>query len=89
MASCSAWIIRRWKTTSLKAMLYEIAPDYKIKKFEETGDVDFGYEIPNISRFRVNFFNQKNGVARCSARFPAACCRSRILKSSKRRCRRC
>jgi hypothetical protein len=30
----------------LKKMLYEIAPDYKIKVFEETGDVDFGYEIP-------------------------------------------
>ena len=40
-------------------MLYEIAPEYKIKSFEETGDVDFGYEIPNISRFRANFFNQK------------------------------
>src|SRR2546427_6049540 len=36
----------------LKKMLYEIAPEYKIKHFEETGDVDFGYEIPNISRFR-------------------------------------
>ena len=40
----------------LKKMLYEIAPEYKIKVFEETGDVDFGYEIPNISRFRANFF---------------------------------
>ena len=29
----------------LKKMLYEIAPEYKIKVFEETGDVDFGYEI--------------------------------------------
>src|ERR1017187_9489890 len=27
----------------LKVMLYEIAPEYKIKTFEETGDVDFGY----------------------------------------------
>ena len=43
---------------TLKSMLYEIAPDYKIKTFEETGDVDFGYEIPNVSRFWVNFFNQ-------------------------------
>src|SRR5215204_4222416 len=50
----------------LKKMLYEIAPEYKIKLFEETGDVDFGYEIPNVSRFRANFFNQKNG---CSAVF--------------------
>ena len=48
----------------LKKMLYEIAPEYKIKVFEETGDVDFGYEIPNISRFRANFFNQKYGIAR-------------------------
>src|SRR5665213_604406 len=51
------------ESDALKAMLYEIAPDYKIKHFEETGDVDFGYEIPNISRFRVHFFNQKNGVS--------------------------
>jgi len=27
---------------SLKAMLYEIAPEFKLKIFEETGDVDFG-----------------------------------------------
>jgi twitching motility protein PilT len=47
---------------SLKAMLYEIAPDYKIKVFEETGDVDFGYEIPKISRFRVNFYNHREGI---------------------------
>jgi len=59
------------ESDSLKAMLYEIAPDYKIKQFEETGDVDFGYEIPNISRFRVNFFNQKNGVASVFRQIPS------------------
>jgi len=46
----------------LKAMLYEIAPENKIKVFEETGDVDFGYEIPGLARYRVNFFMQKNGI---------------------------
>src|SRR3989440_12172050 len=56
---------------SLKAMLYEIAPEYKIKIFEETGDVDFGYEIPNVSRFRANFFNQKNGVAAVFRQIPS------------------
>src|SRR6266480_3356037 len=56
---------------NLKAMLYEIAPDYKIKLFEETGDVDFGYEIPNISRFRVNFFNQKNGISAVFRQIPS------------------
>lgn len=54
------------ESDTLKSMLYEITPEYKIKVYEETGDVDFGYEIPNVSRFRANFFNQKNG---CSAVF--------------------
>jgi twitching motility protein PilT len=59
------------ESDSLKAMLYEIAAEYKIKQFEETGDVDFGYEIPNISRFRVNFFNQKNGVSAVFRQIPS------------------
>jgi twitching motility protein PilT len=59
------------ESDALKTMLYEISPDYKIKQFEETGDVDFGYEIPNISRFRVNFFNQKNGVAAVFRQIPS------------------
>src|ERR1700684_601681 len=59
------------ESDALKAMLYEIAPDYKIKLFEETGDVDFGYEIPNISRFRVNFFNQKNGISAVFRQIPS------------------
>ncbi len=50
----------------LKAMLYEIAPANKIKEFEETGDIDFGYEIPGVARYRSNFFMQKNG---CGAVF--------------------
>src|SRR2546425_9074666 len=59
------------ETDDLKKMLYEIAPEYKIKLFEETGDVDFGYEIPNISRFRVNFFNQKYGIAAVFRQIPS------------------
>ncbi|HID97772.1 MAG TPA: type IV pilus twitching motility protein PilT [Thermodesulfobacteriaceae bacterium] len=46
----------------LKSMLYEIAPEIKIKIFEESGDVDFGYEVPGLARYRANFFRQKNGV---------------------------
>src|SRR5437660_5801535 len=55
----------------LKKMLYEIAPEFKIKVFEETGDVDFGYEIPGVSRFRANFFNQKNGAAAVFRQIPS------------------
>src|SRR4029434_11001871 len=47
----------------LKSLVYEIAPEVKIKVFEETGDVDFGYEYPGFARFRANFFNQKSGIA--------------------------
>ncbi len=47
----------------LKALLYEITPEHKIKVFEETGDVDFAYEIPGLARYRANFFQQKYGVA--------------------------
>src|ERR1051325_11195068 len=59
------------ESDALKAMLYEITPEYKIKVFEETGDVDFGYEIPNISRFRVNFFNQRIGVGAVFRQIPS------------------
>ena len=55
----------------LKTMLYEITPEFKIKHFEETGDVDFGYEIPGISRFRANFFQQKYGIAAVFRQIPS------------------
>ena len=47
----------------LKAMLYEITPERKVKDFEESGDVDFSYEVPHLARYRVNFFQQRRGVA--------------------------
>jgi len=59
------------ESDSLKSMLYEITPEYKIKQYEETGDVDFGYEIPGVSRFRANFFNQKNGCAAVFRQIPS------------------
>lgn len=47
----------------LKMMVYEIAPEAKIKVFEETSDVDFGYEVPGMARYRANFFQQKYGIS--------------------------
>ncbi|MDP2646652.1 MAG: type IV pilus twitching motility protein PilT [Desulfobacterales bacterium] len=55
----------------LKSMLYEIAPEDKVKVFEETGDVDFGYEIPGLARYRANFFNQKYGVGAVFREIPS------------------
>ncbi len=55
----------------LRGMLYEIAPEQKIKTFEESGDIDFGYEIPGLARYRANFFMQKNGVAAVFREIPS------------------
>jgi twitching motility protein PilT len=54
----------------LRSMIYEIAPEDKIKHFEETGDVDLGYEIPGLARYRCNFFMQRNGVAAVFRQIP-------------------
>ena len=55
----------------LRAMLYEITPEYKVKIFEETGDVDYGYEIPGLARYRANYFMQKNGVGAVFREIPS------------------
>lgn len=55
----------------LRGMLYEIAPEDKIKVFEESGDVDFGYEIQGLARYRANFFLQKNGVGAVFRQIPS------------------
>jgi twitching motility protein PilT len=55
----------------LKSMLYEITPEHKIKEFEETGDVDFAYEIPGLARYRANFFEQKYGIGAVFREIPS------------------
>lgn len=55
----------------LKEMLYEIAAEEKIKAFEETGDVDFGYEIPGLARYRANYFVQASGVSAVFREIPS------------------
>lgn len=56
---------------TLKNMLYEICPEDKIKIFEETGDMDFGYEIPGLARYRCNFFQQKYGIGAVFREIPS------------------
>ena len=56
---------------TLKALLYEIVTEEKIKQFEETGDVDFGYEIAGLARYRGNLFQQKYGIAAVFREIPS------------------
>ncbi len=55
----------------LIGLLYEITSQEKIKVFEETGDVDFGYEIAGLARYRANYFMQKNGISAVFREIPS------------------
>jgi twitching motility protein PilT len=48
---------------TLRPLFQEITPPSLWQTYSETGDVDFGYELPGVARFRVNLFVQKNGAA--------------------------
>ena len=54
----------------LRSLLYEICPEDKQARFEETGDLDFAYEIPGVARFRANYFDQKFGLAAVFRQIP-------------------
>lgn len=62
---------KKMENDELKGMLYEICPEDRIKTFEETGDIDFGYEIPGLARYRCNFFNQNNGIGAVFREIPS------------------
>ncbi|HOI93727.1 MAG TPA: type IV pilus twitching motility protein PilT [Syntrophobacter fumaroxidans] len=55
----------------LRSMLYEITPEDRIKTFEETGDLDFAYEIKGLARYRANYFMQKNGIGAVFREIPS------------------
>ncbi|WP_432719306.1 type IV pilus twitching motility protein PilT [Jeongeupia wiesaeckerbachi] len=43
-------------------MIYDIMNDGQRKVYEDTLECDFSFEIPNLSRFRVNAFVQQRGA---------------------------
>ena len=44
------------------SMVYDIMNDGQRKRYEETLECDFSFEIPNLARFRVNAFVQNRGA---------------------------
>ncbi len=60
-----------FENAELTKMLYEICPEEKLKLFEESGDIDFGYEISGLARYRCNFFQQKNGIGAVFREIPS------------------
>jgi len=45
------------------ALIYEIMNDKQRKEYEENLEVDFSFEVKDLSRFRVNAFTQNRGAA--------------------------
>nr|WP_136250369.1 type IV pilus twitching motility protein PilT [Ningiella ruwaisensis] len=48
---------------AVHSLIYDIMNDRQRKEYEENLEVDFSFEIPELSRFRVNAFNQNRGAA--------------------------
>jgi len=49
-------------TAQVHGLLEEIVPDNNQKEFTDTHDTDFAYSIDGVGRFRVNVFNDLNGI---------------------------
>lgn len=46
-----------------QALVYGVMSEDQKKEFEETLELDYAYEVPGVSRFRINTFRQMRGVA--------------------------
>ncbi|MDX1385057.1 MAG: PilT/PilU family type 4a pilus ATPase, partial [Thermoanaerobaculia bacterium] len=55
---------------ALRGMLREIVSAEQWESFERDGDVDFGYSLPEVGRFRANYFVQDRGAAAVFRRIP-------------------
>lgn len=49
--------------TEVKRVIYEMMPPNRIEEFEESKELNMAYALPNIGRFRVNVFQQRETVA--------------------------
>ncbi len=52
-------------------MVYDIMNDGQRKVYEDTLECDFSFEIPNLSRFRVNAFVQQRGAGAAFRMIPS------------------
>lgn len=51
------------KPEQTQRLMYEILNDDHITKFEQTHELDCGYTVKNLARFRVNVYMQRNATA--------------------------
>ena len=46
-----------------EAVISTMMSDKRLQQFEELGEIDFSYSIPQIGRYRVNVFHQRGSMA--------------------------
>ena len=63
------------------SMVYDIMSDGQRKVYEENLEVDFSFEIPGLSRFRVNAFNQNRGASALFRTIPSKVLTLDVLKA--------
>ena len=56
---------------AVKEALYEIMSGSMQRDFEKNDAVDFAYEIPDVSRFRVNVMRHLNGIGAVMRAIPS------------------
>jgi len=63
---------RKLTENETQNLLFEIMSERVRQTFERLGGADFGYEIPGISRFRVNVFRHIGGIGAVFRAIPSA-----------------
>ena len=51
------------KAADTEHALRQIAEETTLEEFDQVGEADFSYQVPGLSRFRVNAFRQRGSVA--------------------------
>ncbi len=46
-----------------RTLIEPVTPPHLWNQYEKSGDVDFAYDLPGVSRYRVNLFRQQRGMA--------------------------
>ena len=62
------------QTSEILEAIYQMANNRDISRLHNTGDDDFSFSIPGLSRFRINAYKQRGslGSSHTCYRFPAA-----------------
>lgn len=55
--------LEKLENERVKELAYGLMTSKQIKAFERDLQIDFGFVVPNLARFRANIFQQKNTVA--------------------------